>query len=133
MKSARVLPFLLLALCGATSAQEMEYGEAEYFLTCAECHGQSGQGDGALARQIGIRPADLSSLSSRNGGEFPYWYVYSVIDGRHDMSDRPDRAMPAFGERFSALDEQRYGPEVGSALTERRIHALARYIETLQR
>lgn len=131
MKSAWFLP--LLALCSGASAQELEYGEAEYLLTCAECHGGAGRGDGALARHTGIRPADLSALSDRNGGEFPYGYVYSVIDGRHDMSGQPDRAMPSFGARFSAQDEERYGPEVGSALTERRIHSLARYIATLQR
>lgn len=124
---------LLLFVPSASEAQEMEYGEAEYFLTCAECHGSSGRGDGNLARHLRISPANLTTLSERNDGEFPYWRVFSMIDGRHSAAEGEVRVMPSLGERYSKRDEQRYGPEVGSALTERRIHSLTRYVESLQR
>src|SRR5690606_12661822 len=97
---------------------------------CAECHGFYGRGDGALARQLGLEPADLATLRERNGGEFPYERVYAMIDGRHDM-DRA-RAMPAFGEQFIARDLEDYGEVIGEALTDRRIQALVRYVESLQ-
>ena len=127
MKFLWFAPFLV-SLAGA-EAQELEYGEAEFFLSCAECHGSYGRGDGTLAQRLGIEASDLTALQAQNDGEFPYWRVYSFIDGRHSRGDRP---MPNFGTIFGERDLEQYGEEVGEALTERRIHALTEYIRTLQ-
>ena len=93
-----LVPFFVM-FSGAI-AQEMEYGEAEYLLTCAECHGSYGRGDGNLARLLGISAADLTALQERNGGEFPYWRVFSMIDGRHSGQENSSVEMPAFGALF---------------------------------
>src|ERR1041384_7326048 len=49
------------------------------------------KGDGPLGDELLKRPSDLTRLSRRNGGEFPYWRVFAVIDGRG--------TVPAHGER----------------------------------
>ena len=38
---------------------------------CAVCHGATGVGDGPAASALAKAPADLTHLSSRNGGQFP--------------------------------------------------------------
>ena len=60
-----------IALPLAAAAQEMSYGEAEYQNSCAVCHGLEGQGNGTLADELIKRPADLTALAKKNGGEFP--------------------------------------------------------------
>src|SRR5690242_1315572 len=88
----------ILWACSPGAAQEMSYGQTEYLNSCAICHGSTGTGDGPLADQLLKRPADLTLLSERNGGEFPYWLVYATIDGRHAANQRDYRDMPIFGD-----------------------------------
>lgn len=113
--------------------REVTYGEAEYFNSCAVCHGLEGLGDGVLAAQLRTPPSDLSLLSSRNGGAFPYWLVYSVIDGRHIVPGHGERDMPVWGRQFIEEDAARFGEREGEMITSERIHELASYIESLQR
>ncbi|RUV46653.1 c-type cytochrome, partial [Mesorhizobium sp. M5C.F.Ca.IN.020.29.1.1] len=83
--------------CEASSAQEMSYGEAEYLNSCAVCHGLDGKGDGPLGDVLLKRPADLTRLSERNGGAFPYSRVFATIDGRYALPSHGDREMPVGG------------------------------------
>lgn len=83
---------LSLAACTATP----EVGRATYDENCAACHGLSGQGDGPNAANLNPKPADLTTLSARNGGEFPQTRVMAVIDG-YARRDQSDDAMPEFG------------------------------------
>jgi mono/diheme cytochrome c family protein len=55
----------------APTAQEMSNGQQEYLNSCAVCHGADGKGDGPLADELRKRPSDLTTLTRRNGGEFP--------------------------------------------------------------
>lgn len=140
----KIFPFVAAAVlaagpgCTLAAAQEgaqreITYGEAEYFNSCAVCHGLEGRGDGILATELKTPPADLTLLSSRNGGAFPYWLVYSVIDGRHIVPGHGERDMPVWGRHFIEDDAARFGPREGEMVTSERIHELASYIETLQR
>lgn len=128
---------LILALThGAAVAQEEQeagYGEAEYFNSCAACHGLEGRGDGALAGELRVPPSDLTRLSEQNGGAFPFWRVYAVIDGRHVVPGHGDRDMPVWGRQFLEFDTEEFGPKGGEIITSERINELARYIESLQR
>jgi mono/diheme cytochrome c family protein len=123
----------LLWACSGGAAQEMSYGQTEYLNSCAICHGTTGTGEGALADQLLKHPADLTRLSERNGGEFPYWLVYATIDGRHAANQRDYRDMPIFGDRFLKRDVKKYGPKGGEAITTERMHQLAEYVQSLQR
>ncbi len=125
-----------LALLQAGSAlaqeEEMSYGEAEYLNSCAACHGERGVGNGPLAPALVTRPADLTELSTKNGGEFPYYRVFAVIDGRYIVPGHGDRDMPVWGRQFVEEDARMFGPLGGELVTADRIHALAEYIATLQ-
>ncbi|RWB25576.1 cytochrome c [Mesorhizobium sp.] len=118
--------------CQASTAQEMSYGEAEYLNSCAVCHGLHGKGDGPLGNVLLKRPADLTRLSERNGGSFPYSRVFATIDGRFALPSHGDREMPVWGRQFLEEDAKVYGPGGGEVVTTERIHNLAGYIETLQ-
>ncbi|MER8466053.1 cytochrome c [Mesorhizobium sp. M1396] len=127
---------IALALAGlalnAAAAQELGDGEAEYMNSCAVCHGPEGSGDGPLGDELVKRPADLTRLSKDNGGEFPYWRVFAVIDGRTMVPEHGDRDMPVWGRQFLPDDARKYGPNAGDIVTTERIHELAGYVQTLQ-
>jgi len=82
MKKVMAVLFIGLTVADAAAGERMSYGEAEYLNSCAVCHGVEGKGDGPLSDLLVKRPADLTSISKRNGGRFPYARVIAVIDGR---------------------------------------------------
>lgn len=126
----------MVACAGLTlntaAAQEMSYGQAEYLNSCAVCHGVDGTGDGPLRDLLIRRPADLTQLSKRNGGAFPYSRVFATIDGRYAVPSHGNREMPVWGRLFLEEDAKTYGPSGGEVVATERIHNLAGYIETLQ-
>ncbi len=124
---------LLSVTQGEGSAQEMSYGQAEYLSSCAVCHGETGKGDGPLVDELMKRPADLTRLSERNGGSFPYWRVLAVIDGRYVVPGHGEREMPVWGRQFLEGDAELYGPKGGAIVTDERIQQLATYVQSLQR
>jgi mono/diheme cytochrome c family protein len=131
------MKLLTIAACAglglnAAAAQEMSYGQAEYLNSCAVCHGVDGKGNGPLRDLLMKRPADLTRLSKRNGGTFPYSRVFATIDGRYAVPSHGDREMPVWGREFLKEDAKTYGPSGGEVVTTERIHNLAGYIETLQ-
>ncbi len=119
--------------CETSGAQEMSYGQAEYLNSCAICHGVDGKGDGSLRDLLVKQPADLTHLSERNGGTFPYSRVVATIDGRYVVQSHGDREMPVWGREFLDEDTKTFGPSGGEVVTTERIHNLASYLETLQR
>jgi hypothetical protein len=42
----------------------------------------NGKGDGSLADELKVRPADLTEIATRRGGKFPAVEVREIIDGR---------------------------------------------------
>lgn len=81
----------------AQEQEVIENGRQLFNQKCAICHGQGGKGDGALGLQLKKRPADLSQVSKRNAGKFPFWQVYGTIDGRQDIGAHGPREMPVWG------------------------------------
>ncbi|MFP4305492.1 c-type cytochrome [Rhodosalinus sp.] len=100
MSRHAALVFLGLAAAGCaavTAMPEPPEGRALYTDYCAACHGPTGKGDGPLASEGGLRPADLTRIAARNGGAFPRVEVLSTIDGyTKGRAEGPD--MPEFGE-----------------------------------
>ena len=93
---------LLALTLSAAAAQEMSNGQQEYLNSCAVCHGVDGKGDGPMAEVLRKRPANLTTLARRNGGEFPYWRVYATIDGRSLVPEHGERDMPVWGQSIPA-------------------------------
>lgn len=121
------------AVLVACAPERQVSGRALYGDYCASCHGTGGTGDGPAAEGLGKAPADLTTISARNGGSFPMAQVMSTIDGYTRRGDRSS-VMPELGV---ALQE---GPlvmfDTGDGIatpTPANLVALANYVKRLQR
>jgi mono/diheme cytochrome c family protein len=94
---------------------------------CGACHGASGRGDGPLADQLRYRPADLTRLARRNGGEFPTELVVSIVDGRKPVKGHGGPDMPVWGDAFRNVDTS-----FDEAAAQERIRAVVDHLKTIQ-
>ena len=109
-------------------AQEDEIaasGKFQYQSHCAVCHGVNGAGDGRMAGELLTTPADLTQLAKRNGGRFPFWEVYGVIDGRNEVKAHGPRTMPIWSDWF-------FNAEGSELLATARVLELVYYLKSLQ-
>jgi mono/diheme cytochrome c family protein len=99
------------------AVQKFDTGKYEYGAHCAVCHGLSGKGDGIFGDQLksGTVVANLTELSKKNNGVFPFKRVYETINNGK-VSAHGTREMPIWGERYVRA----------------RILALTKYINRLQ-
>lgn len=112
----------------AALAQEeevIESGRQQFVQRCAVCHGQEGQGDGVLAAHLKQKPADLTRLSEKSGGTFPFWGAYRKIDGRDRVGAHGPDDMPVWG-----TDEQFVG--VGGRLAMGQILQIVFFLQAIQ-
>ena len=101
---------------------------AEFFRTyCAACHGDSARGDGPLAASMKRKPANLTEIAKRNGGQFPSDLVFRTIDGSQPVRGHGGPDMPAWGE---ALMRSREAGDADSV--KKMIQSLVDYLESLQ-
>jgi len=107
-------------ITSAASGKEMFQGY------CASCHGADAKGDGPAAAALKTAPADLTTLSKRNGGIFPADRVSSILRGKATVTAHGNRDMPVWGPVFWSMS-QGHESEV-----QQRIANLAHYIESLQ-
>jgi mono/diheme cytochrome c family protein len=106
-----------------TSGYCLDGGQGKYWYLnyCASCHGTSGKGDGSVARALDPKPADLTALSSTNGGVFPAARVTETIYYQPILA-HGSREMPVWGRAV------RFAPGMVRA----RIRAIVAYVATLQ-
>jgi len=95
---------------------------------CSSCHGTTAVGDGPVAEHLKVKPADLTSIAARRGGEFPFQNVVQIIDGRKQVKGHGHGEMPVWGDAFKvasggASEEQ----------AQKKIEQLAHYLWTIQR
>jgi universal stress protein A len=101
----------LLLLPGlVTSAAAQEYRQsttgAEVYRTyCAVCHGTAARGDGPLSTTLLKKPANLTEIARRNGGEYPSELVFRTIDGRQPVRGHGGKDMPVWGDAFAKSRE----------------------------
>lgn len=132
---AAVLLLLGPGLAVPALAEEEIVGGAEFLASCASCHGVGGRGDGPVAAHLDPKPADLTRLAERNGGEFPTLRAFQVIDGRATVRGHGDRSMPVWGARYrdeiapSGTLEGRRGAE---PLVRTRVMELVHYLSAIQ-
>jgi putative copper export protein/mono/diheme cytochrome c family protein len=82
------------------AAASILHGRDVFAANCAICHGVEGRGDGVLAGQLPVRPADLTAahLWGHRDGELFWW----ISSGRPAPDGAP--AMPPFAATLSAAD-----------------------------
>jgi mono/diheme cytochrome c family protein len=99
----------------------------EMFTTyCAVCHGKDGKGGGPAAAALKKAPADLTTLSARNNGNFPAVKVSRYIQGLDQVDAHGSRDMPMWGEMFRSLDKN------NAAMLQMRVSNLTDFVKTLQ-
>lgn len=92
---------LFCAFIGAADGQQTELiarGKITYRVYCRNCHGDVGKGDGKLVDILRSKPTDLTQISKKNDGTFPFDRVYRIIDGREEVVSHGD--MPLWGQAF---------------------------------
>jgi mono/diheme cytochrome c family protein len=118
------------------AADKVDYGKREFQLHCSVCHGWEGKGDGLYATHgvIKTKVPDLTTLSKKNNGVFPFRRVYEVIDGTEALTAHGTREMPIWGPRYRADIEEAYFdvPFNPEAYVRAHILALIDYINRLQ-
>ena len=80
-----------------SSEANLAAGRRLYLDKCAECHGESGKGDGERAKTYNTPPSNLTDaphMNAESDGEL----FYKISEGR--------RPMPAFKKRYT--EEQRW-------------------------
>ena len=101
-----IIAALMLSIVGVASADgkkaKYDLGKLEYQNSCALCHGANGKGQGWAVEFLKKTPTDLTALSKKNNGVFPFDRVYATIDGREMVRAHGDRDMPAWGNKYSA-------------------------------
>ena len=86
----------------AQEAEVAAVGRPLYEDNCMVCHGHTAKGDGPMVTfGLLVVPApDLTQVSQKNNGQFPFWQMYRVIDGREAVKGHGEREMPMWGDEF---------------------------------
>lgn len=122
----------LLAAPITASAQDQPMKQttpgAEVFRTyCASCHGTTARGDGPLASAMSRKPANLTEIAKRNGGQYPSEIVFKTIDGRQPIRGHGGPDMPVWGDAFAKSREAGDAERVKAV-----IQSLVDYLESIQ-
>ena len=126
--------FLSMAVGGGTvSAEDVTMGGSkyripetlgsdEYRVSCLNCHGEGGKGDGPMMDLLTKKPSDLTVLAKNNGGEYPFVKVYQTIDGRVTVPGHGTREMPVWGREYRSTVLRQgesgafdFGPSIANA------------------
>jgi mono/diheme cytochrome c family protein len=120
----------------------VDSGKSEFLSSCAACHGADGKGEGPMSGQLKTTPADLTVLSKKNGGTFPFSSVYEFIDGRKMLAAHGTREMPIWGQLYNqetlgrltnpkALDAVEFSADPDAVVRDR-ILSLIDYLNRIQ-
>lgn len=123
----------MLALAAGTASATEPPGKADYQHYCSDCHGKDAKGNGPFNTLVPMTPppSDLTLLASEHGGKFPFDEVVNAIDGRKAIPSHARIQMPFWGVTLQKPGEEFTPPS--DAEVKRRIDAMAKYIESLQR
>lgn len=93
---------------------------------CATCHGADGKGHGPTAIALKSPVPDLTLISRKNHGKFPYDGVRNAIEGIVPVTRaHGTREMPVWGPVFHQVEADQDWGEV-------RLEAVTHHIESIQ-
>ena len=84
----------------AKDSKAVALGRIAFRKYCASCHGLDAKGDGPVAKILKEKPADLTQIALKNGGDFPVRETYQMVDGRTAVGAHGSREMPVWGDEF---------------------------------
>lgn len=93
---------------------------------CSACHGADAKGRGPATPTLNTRVPDLTTLSKRHDGKFPFEYVENVIRFGPGFNAHGSQEMPVWGPIFQYLENY------NEAAVRQRIRNLCEYLESLQ-
>ncbi len=136
-----LIPALLLLFCLAAVAQNQgpkapgdpnrpaRYpleGAKIFQYYCASCHGPDARGHGPAAPALRHSTPDLTLISQKNGGKFPYQQVKDIIAGTGSAPlAHGNREMPIWGPVFHQVETDQDWGEV-------RLDAITKYLASIQ-
>ena len=132
MQPPRPTLFAIAALAGlaACAPERQPSGATLYRGNCVSCHGVSGAGNGPLAADLPVPPANLRLLAAGNGGVYPTERVMAAIYGYRGKDY--EGLMPEFGPVLDSPEVIWTAPDGREIPTPSALLALAMYLETLQ-
>ncbi len=108
------------------SARDTVEGAKIFQYHCAVCHGADGRGHGPDSVVLKHAVPDVTLISQRSGGKFPYQRVKKVIEGgKTGLRSQGDREMPIWGPIFHRVESDQDWGEV-------RLDAITRHMESIQ-
>lgn len=108
-------------------------GRVTYRVYCINCHGAKAKGDGTLAEMLVTRPSDLTQLAKRNEDKYDADRVRDIIDGRKGVRGHGMKEMPVWGDVFQTSSLEPSGSdETGEERSQRKVHELVLYLESIQ-
>jgi mono/diheme cytochrome c family protein len=111
----------------ASEASTISAGAATFRHYCRTCHGTEAHGDGPVAQYLLPKPADLTRIRERNGGEFPSEAVYNAIAGCKPVKGHGTSEMPVWGEAFREVQGGQDPEHVKERITQ-----LVAYLRSIQ-
>jgi mono/diheme cytochrome c family protein len=102
-------------------------GKQEYEENCVSCHGVDGKGQGDLGQKLFKKPSDLTTISERNDGQFPFQRMFEIIAGDTAVVGHETIHMPDYANRMKRDD---FKPGYHQAHI--RILQLTHYLESIQ-
>jgi hypothetical protein len=121
---------VLMTTPATSQAQQDEVlaeGRMEYEENCMACHGEAGKGDGRMAEILIVQPSDVTQISKKSGGVFPFWRIYRIIEVAEPVRGHLFFPMPVWRNRFGE-DERKPGYPAAHL----RILVLTHYLESIQ-
>jgi hypothetical protein len=97
-----------------STAQCQAMGKHDFDTLCAPCHGTTGTGEGRDLTEA--NPPDITQLSRRNAGQFPFDDAYRNVDGRDMKGSHKRFEMPFWGEYLQKQDQK--NTPVSNAMTQ---------------
>ena len=127
----RALLILALLATPAFAQDTVRTGEEAFLENCAGCHGEDADGYGPMTEVLTVNVPDLTRLSARNGGTFPWLRTVHMIDGRTGLPAHGG-PMPIFGNVLKGDTAAADAPDGTPVITSARVLAIVDYLQSIQ-